>query len=167
MHTWVLRLRLAWDHPAGLLRPHITCPPDALIVLCSGFVCLAASLSVTLHGFIPAELLHVTLPASAGCSVFHHLLANSRHFCGVNSLCSRCATEAEHGHSAQEIVTAAGGGGNPGPLTVASVPASAGGGPPAEATLQHFVFHAPPRRQFLMPLLSADESERSRNQARP
>jgi len=63
-------------------------------------------------------------------------------------------------------MTAAGGGGSPGPLTVASVPASAGGGPPAEATLQHFVFHAPPRRQFLMPLLSAELSERSQNQVR-
>ena len=69
--------------------------------------------------------------------------------------------------AAQELVTAAGGHGTPGPLTVESAPSSAGGGPPAEALLQHFVFHAPPRRQFLMPLLSTDAAARSRNQVQP
>lgn len=60
----------------------------------------------------------------------------------------------------------AGGHGSPGPLTVESVPAGAGGGAPGEATLEHFVFHAPPRRQFLMPPLSTDLTERTRNQVR-
>jgi hypothetical protein len=66
----------------------------------------------------------------------------------------------------QDIVTAAGGGGAPGPVTVESAPASAGGGPPEHALLEHFVFHAPPRRQFLMPQLrSATDAERTRSQA--
>ena len=65
----------------------------------------------------------------------------------------------------QEIVTAAGGGSAPGAMTVESVPASAGGGPPDDALLEHFVFHAPPRRQFLMPQLrSATDAERTLSQ---
>lgn len=36
-------------------------------------------------------------------------------------------------------------------LQLEDIPAFAGGGPASSRILQHFVFHAPPRRQFLMP----------------
>ena len=69
--------------------------------------------------------------------------------------------------TAQDIITAAGGGGTAGPLTVDSVPVSAGGGKPEEALLEHFVFHAPPRRQFLMPQLrSATDADQATSRVR-
>ena len=129
-----------------------------------GCVCVAAT-SVTLR-LGSSWTVAAGAAGLAGCSVPDQPALERGHCASIWYSSGHSTENRMHAHGAQDIITAAGGEGSVGPLTVASVPTSAGGGASAEATLQHFMFHAPPRRQFLMPLLSAEPSERSRNQVR-